>query len=87
MGGIALGTVLASPWYARYPVYVDQGPQVIYSEPVVVNQAYAYPEPGIPTAPQAQAAAPPPGQWVEVPGQWVQGRWVPQHKAWVPDTP
>jgi outer membrane lipoprotein SlyB len=43
------------------------------------RSVYASPQP-------AQQEAPP-GQWVTIPGQWVGGKWVPEHKAWVPVNP
>jgi|GEM_PF-258356 len=29
----------------------------------------------------------PPGEWVMVPGQWIGGKWVPEHRQWVPINP
>ncbi|HQP55162.1 MAG TPA: hypothetical protein PLN83_03555, partial [Syntrophorhabdus sp.] len=40
--------------------------------------------------PQADVPPPPPppsvnpGSWVTVPGQYVNGKWVPEHKVFVP---
>jgi hypothetical protein len=29
----------------------------------------------------------PSGEWVTVRGQWVNGKWVPEHKVWIPVNP
>ncbi len=86
-GGLLLGAALAGPWYAPAPVYAYPAPQVVYAAPPVYvpNQAYAYPDPTL-SAPRTQSQASS-GEWVVVPGQSVNGKWVPQHKVWVPDTP
>jgi hypothetical protein len=82
-GGVLLGTAIARPWYyVPAPVYVYPVPTVVYTAPPYVyvpNQAYAYPDP--------KAVSGTPGQWVEVPGLSVNGKWVPSHKAWVPNSP
>jgi hypothetical protein len=83
-GGILLGTALSYPFYRPTPVYVYPAPAVVYGPPAAVyvpNRAYVYPDPAI------TSGRPSPGAWVEVPGQWVNGRWVPPHRAWAPDTP
>ncbi len=89
-GGLLLGTALSRPYYyAPAPVYVYPPPAVVYTEPppaaYVPNQAYAYPDPAVTAEPESHASQS--GQWVDVPGQYVDGRWVPPHKAWVPDSP
>jgi hypothetical protein len=94
-GGVLLGTAISRPYYyAPPPVYVYPPPPVIYSAPpppvYIPNQAYAYPDPAVTSRPENKPSASGPassGQWVEVPGQSVNGKWVPPHKAWVPDNP
>jgi MFS family permease len=87
-GGVLLGTVIARPWYYEpAPVYVYPVPSVVYTVPspvYVPNQVYAYPDQAFTS--KASSGAPP-GQWVEVPGLSVNGKWVPPHKAWVPNSP
>lgn len=90
VGGLALGTILGSsvrPYYYYGPAYASPAPVYVYPQPVYVspepvNRAYAYPDPAYSAENEA-----PPGEWVVVPGQWIQGKWVPQHKAWVPARP
>ena len=89
-GGLVVGAALARPWYVPPPVYVYPQPAVVYPAPPPVyaapGPAYVYQAP--PAPPPAMAPAPAPesrGKWVDVPGQAVNGRWVPEHKAWVPD--
>jgi hypothetical protein len=92
VGGLALGTFIGStarPYYGPTyvypaPAYVYRAPVYAYPEPVYVvpelaNRAYAYPDPSYTAKPEA----PPAGEWVVVPGQWVNGKWVPEHKAWI----
>jgi hypothetical protein len=66
------------------PAYTAPGQGYVYQAPPAQPPAMA----PAPAPPPAMAPAPAPesrGQWVEVPGQTVNGRWVPEHKAWVPD--
>ena len=97
VGGLALGTAIgvsARPYYYYpAPVYAYPAPAYAYPAP-----GYAYPPPAYATQPPAPYATQPPppyaapstaatsqkGEWVTVPGQEVSGRWVPEHKAWVP---
>ena len=91
VGGVVVGSVLARPWYydpwyyAPGPVYVYPSPPVVYPPSVVYysDQAYAYPDPAITPKPDDKSSS---GQWVEVPGQSVNGKWVPAHKAWAPNS-
>jgi hypothetical protein len=87
-GGVLLGTAIARPWYyTPAPVYVYPPPSVVYTTPPPVyfpNQAYAYPDPAVSSMQNDKSTS---GQWVVIPGQSVNGRWVPSHKAWVPDSP
>ncbi len=89
-GGVLLGTALARPWYyPPPPVYAYPPPPVVYypaPAPVVPSQAYAYPDPAVAAAPPGSTGTTG-GQWVDVPGQEVGGRWVPPHRAWVPNSP
>ena len=85
------------PYYGYpTPYYAYPSPYYTYpytSPPVYVpNQAYAYPDPAVTsrqgsTVPPGTEGKSPSGQWVEVPGQSINGRWVPSHKVWVPDSP
>jgi hypothetical protein len=89
-GGVLLGTAISRPYYyAPPPVYVYPPPPVVYSAPpppvYLPNQAPAYPDPAVASRPESKPSSS--GQLVEVPGQSVNGRWVPQHKVWVPDNP
>ncbi len=89
-GGVVLGTVIARPWYyAPAPVYVYPPPPVAYDTPPPAYysdqpyaQPYAYPDPTVASRPDDRSSA---GQWVEVPGQSINGRWVPPHRAWIPE--
>lgn len=95
VGGLVLGTVIGSSAVPHYyyspvyryprvvysypaPVYVYQ-PPVVYVAPEPPNRAYAYPDPSY-----VEANRGPSGEWITVPGQWVEGKWVPEHKTWVP---
>jgi hypothetical protein len=89
-GGLLLGAALARPYYyAPVPVYAYPPPAPVYAAPpppvYYPNQAYAYPDPAV--APMTENRPSQPGLWVEVPGQSINGKWVPPHKAWVPDNP
>ncbi len=93
MGGALLGVAIARPWYYYGPSpYYDYPSPVVYTPMPVYspNQANAYPDPTI-TPLQDSMVTPgtdsksSSGQWVEVPGQSINGKWVPSHKAWVPD--
>ena len=81
---VYVGTAFVNPWYVTVPppVYVYQ-PPVVYTN-TVPPFAYAYPDPAFTPKAVSGASA---GQWVEVPGQSVNGKWVPPHKAWVPNSP
>jgi len=78
------------PAYGYYPP-----PGAVYNAPPPAyspNQAYAYPDQAVaaqqgPNVTPGTDITPPSGQWVEVPGQSVNGKWIPPHKAWVPDNP
>ena len=90
IGGALLGAAIARPWYPP-PVYYypPPAPVYVYPQPAYVYQprpAYAYPDPNYPPKPRPRPESPP-GEWVTVPGQWVDGRWVPQHRVWVPPNP
>lgn len=99
-GGLAFGTLLgvavSRPYYYPAPVYAYPPPVYVYPAPVYApayvstepsrvytpepaNRAYAYPDPAYTTRPAPQA-----GEWVTVPGQSINGKWVPEHRAWVP---
>lgn len=94
LGGLFLGSALNSPYYAPRPVYVYPAPPVVYAPPPSVyvypapRYGYAYPDPGYSEAPPSeQDNEKANGEWITVPGQWVKGRWVPEHKTWVPFNP
>jgi hypothetical protein len=94
LGGLFLGSALYGPYYAPRPVYVYPSPPVVYAPPAPVyvypapRYGYTYPNPGYSEAPpdSEQNREADRGEWITVPGQWVKGRWVPEHKAWVPNT-
>jgi hypothetical protein len=99
VGGLAVGTALGYAatrpyyYYPAAPVYVYPSPAYAYPP-----SAYAYPPPAYTAPSQAYISQPPPaaavpppppgtsqkGEWVTVPAQEVGGKWVPEHKAWVP---
>lgn len=87
-GGVILGSVIARPWYySPAPVFVYPQPSVVYSVPPPAyypDQPYAYPDPAVTSRSDNMSSA---GQWIEVPGQSINGRWVPPHRAWAPDSP
>ncbi len=90
-GGILVGTVITNmivQSVAYNPpsqtVYVYPQPNVVYAYPQQTNAAYAYPDPEF-TARYSQKK--PSGEWVTVPGQTVNGKWVPEHKVFVPLNP
>jgi hypothetical protein len=94
LGGLFLGSALSGPYYAPRPVYVYPPPPVVYPPPppVYVYPApryYPYPTPGYQEAPAPveQDNERAEGEWIAVPGQWVKGRWVPEHRAWIPFIP
>ncbi len=98
-GGLAFGTLLgvavSRPYYYPAPVYAYPAPAYVYTAPAPAyvyteparvyvpepaNRAYAQPDPAYTNnRPAAQ-----PGEWVTVPAQSINGKWVPEHRAWVP---
>ena len=90
-GGILVGAVITNMMAQSFAynappqkVYVYPQPKVIYVYPQPSNTAYAYPDPEF-TARYGQTK--PSGEWVVVPGQTVNGKWVPEHKTFVPTIP
>ena len=89
LGGALFGAAVARPWYG-YPYYGYPYPYYpYYGYPY---PSYPYPPPGYVYEPPPTSTYPPPapeagakGEWVTVPGQMVGGKWVPEHKAWVPE--
>jgi hypothetical protein len=96
LGGLFLGSALNGPYYPPpRSVYVYPSPPVVYAPPPPVyvypapSYGYAYPNPGYSQAQPSneQGTDSAKGEWITVPGQWVKGRWVPEHKTWVPFAP
>ena len=93
-GGVLLGAAIARPWYYTpgyyepAPVYPYPYPPVLYGPPPAYysDQPYAqpnaYPDPAVASRPNYRPSS---GQWIEVPGQSINGKWVPPHRAWVPE--
>lgn len=77
-GGILVGAVVGNV-IAQNAVY-STPPQRVYYSPRP-NVAYAYPDPAF-IAKYSKNRYP--GEWVVVPGQSVDGKWVPEHKVWIP---
>jgi hypothetical protein len=81
---VFIGPAYVAPWY--YPV-----PPPVYAAPPTGAYALPAPEPGYdypdPAVTQDYGQSDPAygsGEWVMVPGQYVDGRWIAEHKAWVP---
>ncbi len=77
-GGVIVGAVVGNV-IARSAVY-SAPPQRVYYVPQP-NAAYAYPDPEFVARYSPKRS---PGEWVTVPGQSVGGKWVPEHKVWIP---
>jgi len=77
-GGLLVGVVVGNV-IAHSAVYSPPPRRVYYSPRP--NTAYAYPDPAFVARYSQQKA---PGEWVVVPGQSVNGKWVPEHKVWIP---
>jgi hypothetical protein len=72
--GALTGGAIGNSYDAAY--YRNAGPPPQPGPP----NAYVPPEyPGPPGSPR--------GHWEMMPGQWIDGRWIPQHRVWVPYTP
>lgn len=98
--GTAIGVSARPYYYYPPPAYAyPQPPAYAYPAPSTYPPSYGYTQPApAPVSPQPSAGAyASPGQapaksaqngeWVTVPGQSINGRWVPEHKAWVPTSP
>jgi hypothetical protein len=82
LGGIVLGTILGTA--ISQPRPINPRPAV-YGTVSPGSTAYAYPGPDHRTMPSYTDN--PPGMWTHVPGQWINGKWVPEHRVWVPVNP
>ena len=80
-GGILVGAVVGNI-IAQNTIY-STSPQKVYSPPQT-NVAYACPDPEFIAKYGKKKSS---GEWVIVPGQSVDGKWVPEHKVWVPAQP
>jgi len=77
-GGVIVGAVVGN--IIVHSTVYSPPPQRAYYVPRP-NVAYAYPDPEF-VARYSQKRSP--GEWVIVPGQSINGKWVPEHKVWVP---
>jgi len=82
-GSLLIGTVVGS-MITQSVAYAPYGPPprrvYVYPQP---NLAYASPDPEFVTRYSQKSS----GEWILVPGQSVNGKWVPEHKVWVPVSP
>ena len=95
--GVVIGPAVVAPlYYPGYypvppPVYGEPPPGYVgpYVDPAYgdPDPAYAYPDPAVTGGYGQGDPANNAGEWVTVPGQYVNGRWVGEHKAWVPASP